>query len=188
MTSPEATSTGSVTTGKRKRSALGFIVEIVVIVVAAFIIAMLVQAFLVKPFTIHQVSMMPTLHEGDRILINRLTYHFREPRRGDIVVFRSPLNSGEDLVKRIVAVGGDKVSIRDGVVYVNGNAVEEPYLLDQHFAGVLPETVVPRDHVFVMGDNRNQSGDSRLFGPVDEDAILGTAFLIYWPISRWSRL
>lgn len=173
---------------KKKRSALGIIIEVLVIVVAAFVIAMLVQAFLVKPFTIHQISMLPTLEEGDRILINRLTYHFREPRAGDIIVFRSPLDSREDLVKRIVAVAGDRVAVVGGTLHVNGKAVDEPYLLEQPFAGELPETEVPPGHVFVLGDNRNNSGDSRLFGAVDEDAIIGTAFLIYWPIGRWGTL
>jgi signal peptidase I len=173
---------------KKKRSALGIVIEVLVIIVAAFVIAMLVQAFLVKPFTIHQVSMLPTLEEGDRILINRLTYHFREPRAGDIIVFQSPLNSHEDLVKRIVAVAGDRVSIEQGVLYVNGEPVEEPYLLERPFAGAFPETEVPPGHVFVLGDNRNNSGDSRLFGPVDEKAIIGTAFLIYWPIGHWGTL
>lgn len=174
--------------GRKKRGALGVLIEIVVIVAAALVVAMLVQAFLVKPFTIYQVSMRPTLEEGDRILINRLTYHFREPRAGDIIVFRSPLDPREDLVKRVVAVGGDRVSILGGVLYVNGRAVEEPYLLERPFHGTLPELEVPAGHVFVLGDNRNNSGDSRLFGPVDRDAIIGTAFFIYWPLGRWSRL
>ena len=170
---------------KKSRTLLGTVVEIVVIVAAAFAIAMLVQLFLVKPFTIHQISMEPTLMEGDRILLNRVVYHFRDPKSGDVVVFHSPINHKEDLVKRIVAVAGDGVAIRDGALYVNGMRQQEPYLLEQDFRGELPETIVPAGQVFVMGDNRNNSGDSRLFGPISTDAIIGEAFFIYWPIGHW---
>jgi signal peptidase I len=173
---------------KKRRSLLGSVVEIAVIVAAAFAIAMLVQAFLVKPFTVYQVSMEPTLLEGDRILLSRLTYHFRDPRAGDVVVFHSPQKTGEDLVKRIVAVAGDRVAVRDGNLYVNGAAVDEPYLLDDDFRGTLQEQEVPGGCVFVMGDNRDQSGDSRFFGPIDNELIIGKAFCIYWPIGRWGDL
>ncbi len=173
---------------KKDRGALGVVIEIVVIVAAAFAIAMLVQAFVVKPFTIHQVSMQPTLLDGDRILLNRMSYHFREPESGDVVVFHSPRVKGEDLVKRVVAVAGDRVAISDGTLFVNGEPREEPYLLEQDFAGEMAETVIPLGTVFVMGDNRNNSGDSRLFGPVDDDSIIGCAFCVYWPIGRWRGL
>ncbi len=164
------------------------IVEIAMIVTAAFIIALLVQAFLVKPFTIHQISMRPTLEEGDRILLSRLTYRLREPERGDVIVFHSPINTDEDLVKRVVGVAGDRVSVSSGKLYVNGDPQNEPYLLEQQFSGEMPEIVVPDGDVFVMGDNRNNSGDSRLFGPISRDSIIGSAFCVYWPISHWKGL
>lgn len=164
------------------------LVEILVIVAAAFALAMLVQAFIVKPFTIHQISMEPTLQEGDRVLISRLSYHFHEPKAGDVVVLHSPVDASEDLVKRIVAVGGDTVDILDGDLFVNGAAVVEPYLAEQDFRGGYPETVIPDGQVFVLGDNRNNSGDSRLFGPIDVDSIIGSAFAVYWPIGDWGGL
>jgi signal peptidase I len=173
---------------KKKSTVTGTIIEIVVIVAAAFAIALLVQAFLVKPFTIHQISMRATLEEGDRILINRLSHHFGAEARGDIVVFHSPINIDEDLVKRIVAVANDRVAISGGKLYVNGVPQDEPYLLEQDFSGEMPETLVPPGHVFVMGDNRNNSGDSRLFGPISTGSILGRAFLVYWPIRHWKTL
>jgi signal peptidase I len=172
----------------KKSSITRTLVEIVVIVAAAFAIALLVQAFIVKPFTIHQISMRPTLEEGDRILLNRLSYHFREPARGDIIVFHSPITKGDDLVKRIVAVAGDRVSVSGGKLYVNGVEQDEPYLLEQGFEGGLPETLIPAGDVFVMGDNRNNSGDSRLFGPIPKDVIIGCAFCVYWPIGHWKGL
>lgn len=174
---------------ERKRSSIpATLIEIVVIVTAAFVIALLVQAFLVKPFTIHQVSMRPTLAEGDRILLNRLAYRFREPAHGDVIVFHSPINPGEDLVKRIVGLPGERLSISGGKLYVNGVAQGEPYLLEQNFEGEMPETDVPEGQVFVMGDNRNNSGDSRLFGPIEESSIIGRAFVVYWPIGHWKTL
>lgn len=173
---------------KKKRSPLGVVIEIVVIVAAAFAIAMLVQAFVMKPFTIHQVSMQPTLLEGDRILLNRMSYHFRDPERGDVVVFHSPVTEGEDLVKRVVGVPDDTIAIKEGKLYVNGVAQEEPYLLEQDIRGELAETVVQPGTVFVMGDNRNNSGDSRFFGAIDKDEIIGCAFCVYWPIGRWRGL
>ena len=174
--------------GRRRRGLLRALLEIVIIVGAAFAIAMLVQTFLLKPFTVHQESMEPTLLEGDRILLSRLTYHFRGPKAGDVVVFDSLLNESEDLVKRVVAVAGDRVAIEDGDLYVNGVAILEPYLFTQDFAGTMPEQVVPDGHVFVMGDNRDVSGDSRSFGPVPIDRIIGEALCTYWPIGRWRRL
>jgi signal peptidase I len=173
---------------KRPRTLMRTAIEIVVIVAAAFALAMLVQAFIVKPFTIHQISMEPTLFEGDRVLISRLSYHFHDPKAGDVVVFHSPVDTREDLVKRIVAVGGDTVAIRDGDLLINGLAVDEPYLAEQGFRGAYPETTIPEGQVFVLGDNRNNSGDSRLFGPIDKDSIIGSAFAIYWPLRRWGGL
>jgi signal peptidase I len=162
--------------------------QIVVIVAAAFAIAMVVQAFLIKPFTIHQVSMEPTLDEGDRILINRVVYHFRDPKNGDIIVFHSPVTAGEDLVKRVIGVGGDRIAVRNGKLYINGVLQNEPYLLEQRMAGDYPETTIPEGQLFVMGDNRNNSGDSRFFGPIDEKLVLGCAFVVYWPIKHWRGL
>jgi signal peptidase I len=174
----------------KKRSTMGLVIEVVVIVAAAFVIAMLVQAFLVKPFTIHQVSMQPTLLEGDRILLNRMSYHFRDPERGDVVVFHSPVVEGEDLVKRVVGVADDRVAVKDGTLFINGVAQVEPYLKEQRIRDDYAEIVVPEGTVFVMGDNRNNSGDSRMssIGPVDIDSIIGCAFCTYWPIGRWGGL
>ncbi len=172
---------------EKPRSVLGTVVEIVIIVAAAFAIAMLVQLFLVKPFTIPSVSMEPTLMVGDRVLVNRLTYHFRDPKRGDVVVFRSPIQD-ENLIKRIVAVGGDTVEVKDGALYLNGQRQVEPELKDQTIDGVFPATTIPAGDVFMMGDNRNDSEDGRVFGPVSTKAIVGKAFVVYWPIRRWRGL
>jgi signal peptidase I len=170
---------------RKGRGAVRTIIEIVVIVAAAFILAMLIQLFLVKPFTIPTGSMEPTLMISDRVLVNRFIYHFRDPKVGEIVVFRSPLNPKEDLIKRIVAVGGDTVEVKDGALYVNGQRQVEKYLMDQAMVGSYKLTTVPAGSLFVMGDNRNDSGDSRVFGPVAKKEIVGKTFAIYWPLRRW---
>ena len=184
---PSPAETVAAKPANKRRSLLGTVIEIVVIVVAAFVIAMLVQFFLVKPFTIPSVSMVPTLMVGDRVLVNRLTYHFREPKRGDVVVFHSAQLS-EDLIKRVVAVGGDTVEVKAGALYLNGQRQVEPKLFEQNIQGTFPVIMVPKGYVFVMGDNRNDSEDSRVFGPVDVKTILGRAFAVYWPIRRWHGL
>jgi len=164
---------------------LRWLVEVVVIVAAAFVLALLVQQFLVKPFAIPSPSMEPTLVEGDRVLVNRLVYHFRSPERGDIIVFQPPnQNGGDPFIKRVVAVGGDTVAVHDGLLYVNGEAQDEPFIKEYPILDETPETPIPAGYVWAMGDNRNNSGDSRVFGPVSEDAILGTAFAIYWPLGH----
>ena len=168
---------------KRASSATRTVVEVIVILVAAFAIAMLVQFFLVKPFTISQISMEPTLMNGERVLVNRVTFHFREPRRGDIVVFHSTAES-EDLVKRVVGVAGDRIEVKAGALYVNGVRQAEPYLNEQDIQGVFAETTVPQCAVFVMGDNRNDSLDSRVFGAISKSAIIGKVFVVYWPLNH----
>jgi len=155
---------------------------VAVIVAAAFVLALLIQQFVLKPYVIPSPSMEPTLVEGDRVLVNRLTYLFRDPRPGDIIVFRPPGYEGSDpFIKRVVAIGSDTVSVHNGVLWVNGKAQDEPYVKEYPIADDYPEVTLASGYVWAMGDNRNNSGDSRVFGPVSEDAIIGVAFAIYWP-------
>jgi signal peptidase I len=158
-------------------------IEIVVIVAAAFALALVIQAFVVKPYEIPTPSMVPTIMEGDRVMTNRFVYRFTEPKRGDIIVFQTTLRK-EPLVKRIVAVGGDRVAVHGGKLYLNGQPQTEPELKDQFIQGNFQEITVPAGQYFVMGDNRNDSGDSRKFGPIKRNVILGKAFLLYWPLNR----
>lgn len=167
---------------KKRTSGFRWVVEVVVIVAAAFVLALLIQQFILKPYVIPSPSMEPTLVEGDRVLVNRLAYHFRDPERGDIVVFAPPgYVDSEPFIKRVVAVGGDTVSVHNGKLWVNGAAQDEHYLKEQRILDDYPEIAIAPGYVWAMGDNRNNSGDSRVFGPVSEDAIIGVAFVIYWP-------
>jgi len=169
-------------------SLLGSLLEVVLIVGAAFVLALLIQQFVVKPFYIPSPSMNPTLVRGDRVLVSRFAFYFEEPKPGDVIVFHPPIAPEEDYIKRVVAVEGDTVAVHDGQLYIDGEAQEEPYVESPVINGNFEQEKVPPGRVFVMGDNRNNSGDSRVFGPVEKKAILGKAFLIYWPLDKISWL
>lgn len=175
---------------RRPRSrGLRWFIEVAVIVAAAFVLALLIQQFVVKPFAIPSPSMEPTLVEGDRVLVNRLTYHFRAPKAGDVIVFHPPGRPESDpFIKRVVAVGGDTVAVRDGLLYVNGVPRDEPFIKEHPILDDSPEVTVEEGYVWAMGDNRNNSGDSRVFGPVSIDAIMGKAFAVYWPLGHLGGL
>jgi signal peptidase I len=133
--------------------------------------------------------MEPTLGVNDRVLVNKLSYRLHDVHRGDVVVFERPETTEgpddgiEDLIKRVIAVGGDTIEARNGLVYVNGDRVDESdYLVSGTPTDDLPATEVPEGHVFVMGDNRTNSQDSRRFGPIPEDTIVGRAFIRVLPL------
>ena len=171
---------------KRKKRKAG-LTELVVTIVVAFVLVFgFVRPYVVEAFRIPSESMVPTLEIGDRVLANKFVYRFSEPERGDIVVFDS---IGEDddqtLIKRVVGVAGDEIQVRNGDLYVNGEAQEEPYLNEEiPSAASYGPTVVPEGHVFVMGDNRGNSADSRVFGPLPLENLKGAAFMRFWPVSK----
>ncbi|ROS78380.1 signal peptidase I [Curtobacterium sp. PhB130] len=187
---------GSSTTGKR--SNWRFLRDLVIIVVAALLASFLVKAYLVRSFYIPSASMENTLLVGDRVLVNELVPKAVGLQRGDVVVFKDPggwlgPGLGDDLIKRVIGLPGDTVSCCDaqGRLQVNGHAVDEPYVLhDQGSDRVSTDftETVPAGKIWVMGDNRYNSADSRVHGPVPESDIVGRAFVITWPISRWSTL
>ena len=194
MTSP-ATS-GAQRDPKEKRSSRRAILEYVGLAVVAVAVALLIQAFLVKPYRIPSPSMEDTLLIGDRVLVDRISWRFSDPSRGDIVVFHSPM-PGPVLIKRVVGMPGDTVSLKDGAVYINGQKLDEPYVRrvdgrteqTEPFPTGLPWSLqqpyrVPAGSYFLMGDNRPDSGDSRAFGPVARGRLVGRAFGRYWPPGR----
>ncbi len=183
--------------GKGKKASTGrTILEYAVLAIVAVAVALLIQAFLVKPYRIPSESMEDTLLIGDRVLVDRISWRFSDPQRTDIVVFNPPF-AGPVLIKRIIGMPGDEVSLRDGAVYINGEALDEPYVRtvggeavpSEPFDNGLPWSLqkpytVPADSYFVMGDNRIDSGDSREFGPVRRGQLVGNAFARYWPPGR----
>jgi signal peptidase I len=196
-----------------------------VIVAMAIGLALLIQAFVVKPYQIPSASMEPTLDVGQRVLVNRVNYHFSDPDRGDIVVFHPPLgaesgkrcaaesaNDGDsdgdegtynpstqacpaptpetadtNFIKRVVAIPGDRLRIENGHPVVNGEPQEEDFTREcngGNGCNLPEEIVIPPDHYFMMGDNRGASDDSRFWGPVPREDIIGQAFFTYWPPDR----
>lgn len=149
----------------------------IAIVLAAFIITFIAQSFVVEGS-----SMEPSLHNRERLLVNKLVYRFEEPHRGDVVVFRYPANPKRKFIKRIIGVPGDIVEVRDGHVILNGQILDEDYTMDLTFGSFGPE-VVPPGRYFVLGDNRNNSDDSRYpdVGFVPRSNIVGKAFVTWWP-------
>ena len=185
----------------------------VVIVALALGLALAIQAWLVKPYQIPSGSMEPTLDIGQRVLVSRFIYDFKDPKPGDIVVFHPPAGadgagatcgavkpateacpkptaaeSSQNFIKRIVAGPGDTLSIKEGHPVVNGvEKTDEPYITPCGGGSVcnMPKTItIPKGHYFMMGDNRGASDDSRFWGPVPEDWIIGEAFFTYWPPDR----
>jgi signal peptidase I len=186
----DATSPGSAPVRRHsaKRRAMHGIAEWAVVIVGALIVALVIRAFLFQAFYIPSESMEPTLVERDRVIVNKLSYRLHDVNRGDLVVFDRPPNEPpteiSELIKRVVGLPGETVEGRDGIIYIDGQRLVEPYIADGPSFGSFGPVDVPEHHVFVMGDNRNNSRDSRVFGPISEDLILGRAFVRVWPGSR----
>jgi signal peptidase I len=159
------------------------ILEFLIIALIAFALVFgFVRPFVIEAFYIPSESMVPTLRVSDRVFVNKFVYRFWEPEKGDIVVFRSVEGDQEDLIKRVVALPGDKVAVRKGMLRVNGEPQEESYVNPQFpDKSSYGSTKVPKGEVFVMGDNRANSRDSRFFGPVPYENIEGEAFMRFWP-------
>ena len=155
-----------------------WLVSIIVAVALAFCI----RTFVVEPYMVEGTSMYPTLESHERLIVSKYKYFFTEPKRGEIVVFRYPKDESRDFIKRVIATGGDTIEMRDGKVLVNGSVIEENY--------IYRKSVVPQGHIFVLGDNRNNSEDSR-FADVDFvplKLVKGEAVVAFWPVERWRML
>jgi len=184
-------------------------IDWIVTIVGAVAIVLLVKAFVVNPYRIPSSSMEPTLHcarpetgcearYSDRVLANRFLYHIRDPRRGEIIVFKTPplarikCGAGGTFVKRLIGLPGDTVELRllrgDGYVYINGKRLKEPYIQKDRRVAVQSygPTKVPPGNYFMMGDNRNASCDSRMWGTVPRENLIGKVFATYWPPNRIS--
>ncbi|REJ15314.1 MAG: signal peptidase I [Caldibacillus debilis] len=156
------------------------------IIVVAFILAGCIRYFLFTPIIVDGYSMRPTLENRDRMIVNRISYLIGEPKRFDIVVFHAP--EKKDYIKRVIGLPGDHIEYKNDTLYINGKKYDEPYL-DQYKKSIVGGTLtepfsvtVPEGHIFVMGDNRRYSKDSRHIGPIPIDSVIGKANLIYWPL------
>ncbi|MDR1160134.1 MAG: signal peptidase I [Syntrophomonadaceae bacterium] len=167
-----------------------FLKELISIVLIAFVLSMVLRFFVVEGRLIPSGSMLPTIQENDRVMINKMIYHFKDPQRGDIVVLDPPaaLQETELFIKRVVGLPGETVEVRNGKVYINGEPLQEPYTngpFDYQYGPV----VVPEDGLFVMGDNRGNSFDSHLWNAwLTIDRLKGKAMMIYWPFNHFHLL
>ena len=189
---------------EKKRSLfLKQVFEWIVVIAIALIVAMLVRLFLLQQFYISGPSMETTMFSDNRVLVSKLAYKIGDIDRGDVVVFdRATMNGSQiehdDLIKRVIGLGGESIEIRDCSVYIDGTKLNEPYLPSRDIGlanlsdrcGVvsMPLTTIENDEVFLVRYNLPQSFDSRMFGPIKKDLIIGQAFVLMWPPSAWSRL
>ena len=166
-------------------TASDWLISIIVAVVLAFGI----RTFLVEPYMVSGPSMRRTLQNEERLIVNKLVYYTRDPKKGEIIVFKYPSDTRRDFIKRVIATGGDSIEIRDGKTFVNGEAIDESYIKEP-FHTNYPKVTVPKGFIFVMGDNRNNSEDSRYsdVGFVDLKLVKGKASVVFWPISAFKSL
>lgn len=148
--------------------------------VLALVLAFLIRTFVLESFQVSGYSMMPTLHNNDRVLVDKLLYQIEGPRTGEVIVFRSPVVKSEDWIKRVIGLPGETVKIVAGQVYINGHLYKEPFIKLNYKYNYGPIRVTT-GHLFVLGDNRPNSYDSRYFGLLSESRVRGDAFLIWWP-------
>ena len=167
-------------------SGLRNVAEWILIMGGALLVAILIKTFLFQAFYIPSLSMSPTLKVNDRVLVNKLSYDLHDVHRGDLVVFKSLPSEGsqtKDLIKRVIGLPGDTVESRDGRIVINGEVLAEPYLEPDVTTGPMEKTTVPAEHLWVMGDNRPESRDSRSFGAIPESLVIGRAFVRVWPVT-----
>jgi signal peptidase I len=169
----------------KKNKFRSFIIEILQTLILALIFYFIIDSFFPR-VRVENISMKPTLEPGELLLVNKLAYRLGEPQTGDVIVFHYPGNPAEDYIKRLIGLPGDEIKIEGGLVYVNGQSLEEPYIsAPPSYRGIWE---VPADSFFVLGDNRNQSSDSHSWGFVPLENIVGKALIVYWPIDQIKKL
>ena len=180
-------------------SMLGVIWETIKYALIAAVIILPIRTFIAQPFVVSGNSMYPTFHNGEYLIVNELAKYQGTYERGDVVILRYPNDPPKYFIKRVIGLPGESVEVRSCEVFIDGRRLQEPYLNPEQTAAVEPSSrcgnhtdiaplTVPEDMVFVMGDNRVQSFDSRDFGPIDIDEIRGRAFVVIWPASAWAWL
>lgn len=211
-TGPSENPAGDLTELGRRFGCLRFLREVTMVVITALALVIIIKTFFLQAFYIPTLSMFPTLGANERVLVSKVAFTFDEPGPGDVIVFKDPAalpreetffqtvrrnilealglstSDIQDLIKRVIAVEGDRVGIRGNQVMVNGTPIQESYLNSGFTMADQREVIVPAGHVWVLGDNRNNSFDSRRFGPVPLDDVVGRAFLRLWPLGRLSGL
>lgn len=164
-----------------EKKAHGFWRDLIETILMAVVLFLLLNAATSR-VRVYNISMQPTLHEGNLLVVNKLAYKLGEPKRGDIIVFHYQGTVTEDYIKRVIGLPGDIVEIGGGIVRVNGQAITEPYIAE--LPGYTGTWKVPEGELFVLGDNRNHSSDSHDWGFVEQEWVVGRAIIVYWPLDR----
>jgi signal peptidase I len=169
----------------RKSGFLRFVKDVLETLVLSIVLFVGVNVISAR-IRVDGASMEPTLTTGEYVILNRLSYRFGTPQRGDIIVFHPPTAPSEEYIKRVIGLPGDEVEVRDGTVYVNGQPLDETYLSTKtNYPGTW---IVPAGQLFVLGDNRNNSQDSHEFGTISMDTVVGKAVVVYWPPTDWELI
>jgi len=166
-----------------KKGKKSMIRELLETVISAGIIAFIIITFIGQVTVVRGASMEPTLHDRERLIANKISYRFQSPERNEIVIFRPPIGIKRNYIKRIIGIPGDKIEIVDGKIYVNDQALEEPYV-KYRSSEDMPPTIVPTGSFFVLGDNRPNSSDSRYWGFVPRKNVIGKAWIVFWPLNK----
>lgn len=176
--------------------------ELLILIVTAFVLAYLFKTFIFQPFRVEMGSMTPNVMPDNRVLVNRFLYRFKSPKLGDVITLYSPEDANVDipfnithlfisprriLIKRVIATEGQTIEIKSGQTYINDKKIKEHYVKLKDFQSFEAKKI-PKNYVYVMGDNRANSKDSRYFGPIKADEVLGKAFMIYWPLNSIKTL
>lgn len=170
---------------EKKSKLRSFLLEILQTLLLALIFYFIIDSFFPR-VRVENISMKPTLQPGELLLVNKLAYKIGNPQHGDVIVFHYPGNPAEDYIKRLIGLPGDEVKVEGGMVYVNGQPLDEPYIsAPPSYRGIWE---VPEDSFFVLGDNRNQSSDSHSWGFVPLENVVGKALIVYWPIDQIKTL
>jgi signal peptidase I len=172
------------------------VLEVIVIIAAALIITMVLRIYVIDQYEIPSASMDPTIEINDRLFAEKVSYHFGDIQPGDIITFNDPIEEGRVLIKRVIAVGGQTIDLQNGFVVVDGETLDEPYTYGKESVPLEPMTgmritypyTIPEGYVWVMGDNRTNSLDSRYFGPIPESTVLGKALIRIWPLNRFGGI
>jgi len=171
-----------------------FVFDLIETIVFALAIFVVIYLFLFQPHQVKGASMEINFHDGEYILTDKISYRFHSPQRGDVVIFKAPTNPELDYIKRIIGLPGERIKIEDNSLFINGQKLEEEYLPKETIisgGSFLPkreEIIIPPDHYFVLGDNRSHSSDSREWGWIEKEEIVGRAFLRYWPPEKFGLL
>ena len=167
---------------KQRSGAIRVIIDIVETLVLSVLLFIGINAISAR-IRVDGFSMEPTMQSGEFVVINKLAYNFGQPNLGDVIVFHYPHDPDQEYIKRVIGTPGDLVKVTEGLVYVNGELVDEPYIAAPPV--YQSELIVPEDSLFVLGDNRNNSSDSHTWGTVPMENVIGKAFFVYWPPERW---